>query len=252
MGVYPGKGFDITKQSHLMDSLGSGNICTNWDYSPSRELTAMVYPLFEYSLIVYLILDFLATTLSYKRGELTDGFWVLSKIMFPLNIILCSQFRMIFVCLAYVNVQQHTAGFLGLQIALISVALQNAGFIWDAEIAYPSLGGIKGTRFAVLAFIICDLCISFFKIKATIYIVMTGEGADWTLKPSPMPGRLMGQLVDLIWMIVTAVIPLFISYFRARNDYPPKMPSTSILPLNIPERRKHSKVKDNTSQNTTP
>ena len=215
MGVYPEKGFDITKQSHLMDYFGAGNICTNWDYSPSRELTAMIYPLFDYSLIVYLILDFFATTL-----ELTEGFWVLSKIMFPLNIILCSQFRMIFVCLAYVNVQQHTAGFLGLQITLISVALQNAGFIWDAEIAYPSLGGIKGTRFAVLAYIICDPCISFFKIKAIIYIVMAGEGADWTLKPSPMSGRLMGQVVDLIWMIVTAVIPLFISYFRARNEYP--------------------------------
>jgi len=225
-GVYPGKGFDLSTQSHLVELFGFGNICTNWDYSPSRELTAMVYPLFEYSLIVYLVLDFLATTLSYKRGELTEGFWAFSKIIFPLNIVLCSQFRMIFVCLAYENVKQHTAGFLGLQIALILVALQNTGFIWDAEIAYPSLGGIKGTRRAALAYIICDLCICFFKIRATIFVVMNGAGAPWTMKPSPMPGRVMGQFVDIIWMIFNAVIPLVISHFRARNEHPLKIKVT--------------------------
>ena len=219
-GVYPGKGFDLGTQSHLMQLFGFNNICSNWDYSPSRELTAMVYPLFEYSLIVYLILDFLATTLSYKRGELTEGFWSFSKFVFPLNIVLCSQFRMIFVCIAYENVKQHTAGFLGLQITLILVALQNAGFIWDAEIAYPSLGGIKGTRRAVLAYIICDLFICFFKIKSTTYVVMNGRGAPWTLNPSPMPGKCMGQFVDLIWMIFNAVIPLLVSHFRASNEHP--------------------------------
>ena len=53
----------------------------------------MYYPVFEYSLMVYLCLDFVVTTLAYKRGELSEWFWKFSKIVFPLNILLCSQFR---------------------------------------------------------------------------------------------------------------------------------------------------------------
>jgi hypothetical protein len=44
-------------------------ICTNWDYSPARELTAMYYPLFEYSLLLYLVLDFLVSAISYKKDN---------------------------------------------------------------------------------------------------------------------------------------------------------------------------------------
>ncbi len=72
---------------------GFENICVNWDYEPSRQLTAMVYPLFEYSLLVYLILDFAQTKLSYKRGELTEWFYAFSKVVFPINVFLCAMFR---------------------------------------------------------------------------------------------------------------------------------------------------------------
>ncbi len=77
----------------MIQLFGFANICANWDYSPSRELTAMVYPLFEYSLLVYLCLDFLQTQLSYKRGELNEWFYTFAKIVFPINIFLCAQFR---------------------------------------------------------------------------------------------------------------------------------------------------------------
>lgn len=72
---------------------GFKNICANWDYSPSRELTAMVYPLFEYSLLIYLILDFWTTQLANNRGELNAWFWKFSQIAFCINIVLCAQFR---------------------------------------------------------------------------------------------------------------------------------------------------------------
>jgi hypothetical protein len=220
--VYLGQGFDFKTQTHLQENFGFSNICTNWDYSPARELTAMVYPVFEYPLIVYLCFDFLATALAYKRGELTEWFWKLSKITFPVCVILCSKFRMIFVCIAYENVKQHTTGFLGLQIALILVALQNSLFIWDAEIIYQQLGSdIKNTRRAILAYIIGDLIISSFKVTATIYVVLNGVGAPWTLaRPAILQGKCVGQIVDLIWMVFNAIIPLFISHFRAKNEVP--------------------------------
>ena len=69
-------------------------------------------------------------------------------------IVLCSQFRMIFVCLAYENVKSHTAAFFGLQVALMLVALQNTLFIWDDNIKYEQIGSdIKHTRHLALAFL---------------------------------------------------------------------------------------------------
>jgi len=219
-GVFPGKGFDFSTQNHLTQFFGFGNICTNWDYSPARELTAMVYPLFEYSLLIYICLDFCAIIISHKRGDLTEKFWLFSKIIFPITFFLCSQFRMIFVNLAYEDVEGHTVGFLGLQIALILVAIQNTGYIYDAEISYDAVGGIKNTRRFALAYIIGDLVICSFKIMATIYVVQNGVGAPWTLKPSPIPGKCVGQIVDLAWMFFNAIIPLLLSYFRSKNELP--------------------------------
>lgn len=218
LGVSPGKGFNIDTQSHLMELFGYNNICVHWDYSPSRELTAMVYPLFEYSLIVYLVLDFVVTKLAYQRGELSDWFYKVSKIMLGINIFLCSQFRMIFVCLAYINVKHHTAGFLGLQVALMFVALSNTYYIIDSKVAYKALGGLKNTRMLAIAYLIGDIFISFFKIKSSIYAVQVGMGAAWTLAPSGIAGKNVGEVLDLVWMIFNAVIPLAISYFRKTHD----------------------------------
>jgi hypothetical protein len=218
--VFLGKGFDMATQSHLMQLFGFANICANWDYSPSRELTAMVYPIFEYSLIVYLCLDFMTTYLHYKRGELTEWFWGFSKVAFPVNVILCAWFRMIFICIAYEQVSYHTAGFLGLQIALILVAVQNTLFIIDADIAYEWIGGIKNTRIAAISYLIATLCVSSVKVTATVYVVTHGEGAAWTLVPSPIPGKVMGQFVDMFWMFLNAVMPLIISYIRSKSEFP--------------------------------
>ena len=93
VGVELGEGFDFTTQSHLKDLFGFNNICANWDYSPSREITAMFYPLFEYSLLFYLVMNYVSTKLAYEKGLLKDWFWNLSQFIFPLNLFLCAQFR---------------------------------------------------------------------------------------------------------------------------------------------------------------
>ncbi|CAJ1963269.1 unnamed protein product [Cylindrotheca closterium] len=134
---------------------------------------------------------------------------------------------MIFVCIAYENVQQHTAGFLGLQMALILVSIQNAGYVWDTDIAYDI--GIfgdtvekkrRGTRIAVVVYIICTVIISIVKVSATANLVLSGEAAPWTMKESFISGAIVGQLVDWIWMVFNAVLPLFISFYRSRHEQP--------------------------------
>lgn len=130
--------------------------------------------------------------------------------------------------IAYENVRGHTAGFLGLQIALIIVALQDVWFIYDTNTAYKQLGSthearLKNTRMLALAYVIGDLIICSFKITATIYVVSEGHGAPWTLKQSFIPGKCVGQVVDIIWMIFNALIPLFVSNFRSKNEVPLKI-----------------------------
>lgn len=219
-GLEAGQGFEFGTQSHLQMLFGFKNICANWDYSPSRELTAMVYPLFEYSLLIYLILDFWTTKLANNRGELNDWFWKFSQAAFCINIVLAAQFRMIFVCIAYENVRAHTAGFLGLQVCLILVAAHNSMFLIDTDVSYEFLGGIKNTRTAIKAYLIGLLAISSVKVTATTFVVMHGVGAPWTLAPSFLPGKAVGQVVDIIWMLFNAVAPLFISYFRSHREIP--------------------------------
>ena len=46
----------------LVRMLGYNNVCINWDYTPSRELTAMIYPFVEYPLIAYAVLDYIQIT----------------------------------------------------------------------------------------------------------------------------------------------------------------------------------------------
>ena len=76
-----------------METVEFNNICVNWDYSPSRELTAMVYPAYEYSLLLYTVLKFVENYLAHLRGELSEWFWMLIKIMFPISILFITQFR---------------------------------------------------------------------------------------------------------------------------------------------------------------
>ena len=137
---------------------------------------------------------------------------------------------MIFVCIAYESPSQHTAGFLGLQICLILVAVQNTLYVIDSNVSYEFLGGLTNTRIVAIAYLTGLLAISSIKITATIFVVQNGYGAPWTREPSMLPGNCVGQLIDKVWMIFNAVLPLVISYVRSNNEYPLEFVITSDEP----------------------
>ena len=124
---------------------------------------------------------------------------------------------MIFICLAYEQVQQHTAGFLGLQVALVLIAIQNTLFIIDTNTVYHPFG-LKQTQKLAKIYLGTVFFMGFFKISATIYVVMNGVGAKWTLIPTPIPGFKVGRIVDVVWMLVNAILPLLIARFRASQE----------------------------------
>jgi hypothetical protein len=108
------------------------------------------------------------------------------------------------------------AGFLGLSIALILVTIQNCIYILDSQVAYSFLGGLKGTRSAVIIYLISNLIISGYKVSALYHAVRTGAVAPWlSQKVGPIVAT---QLVDWIWMFFNAILPLFQSFVRARTE----------------------------------
>lgn len=138
---------EMITNSDLKDIYGYNNVCVLFDYSPSREYTAMVYPLFEYSFFLYVVFDYLHLRLVCKN---TDRHYLvkIANVALPIKLTLIAWFRMIFVY----NIQQpdvvygvrgvvgHTLAFFGLQFALILVAFENIMFHFANEISFPRLG----------------------------------------------------------------------------------------------------------------
>jgi len=217
-----GEGFDYKTENHLIEFFGFGNICTNWDYTPAREITAMVFPLFEYSMMIYLALNAINEKLAHNRGEISDSFYRSTQIFNPIIAFLCTMFRMIFVFIAYENPKMHTAGFLCLQLGLVFIAIQNAAFVIMTGQTYPKIGLTNRKQVALAAkiYLILLFIASFLKIQGTIYIVKNGLGSKF-YKTKVFGGKLlMGKLIDYFWMPLNALVPLGIAWARACHEDP--------------------------------
>lgn len=215
------EGFDSEKENLSIQAFfGYSNILTYWDYYPSRDVAAVLFPAFEYVVIIYITSNFFTMYVSYNRGYISKGFWKLVKILFPFKLVLCTLFRMIFVDRAYDDIAKHTTGLLGIQIVLILVALQNAAYIIDAGFSYSSLGGRKGTITFVYLYYITNTIISSLEIICNAYVVVYGAAMPFALRASVVPGWVNGKLIDSMWLLFNAVLPFFISYFRSQYEKP--------------------------------
>lgn len=204
-------------------------ICSFGDYSPSREIIAMIYPLFEYTFLIYIILDYIQTAISYHKGLLVSRtFYRIAQILFPIQLFLIAMFRMIFVVLAYDSVRGHTAGFLCLMIALLTVTILNTFYVLQTKVMYSWLGGLRGTRFAAILFLTLNIVVCSVKIYLTGYVVLgIDNGAEegsghlyptWTLTKVGSSGMVLGRVIDYCWMILNAIMPMFISIVRSQTE----------------------------------
>jgi len=199
------------------------DICVYWDYTPSRELTALYYPLFEYSFLLYVILDYFQIRLTFQ-GTRRTGIILWTNILLPIKIILIAWFRMIFVY--QVNMKQpeygqgygpylegalgHTMGFFGLQLALILVAVENVLFIHWTQVEYPYLGK-RGTLVASTLYIIIVIPLTLFKIYVA-FTALIGRKINQFM--------VIGRIVDVLWMLLIALMPLlFAQVGRKRSAH---------------------------------
>lgn len=215
---YP-NGFDFYTESHIVDAGGYANICSYWDYSPSREIAGMVYPIFEYAMLIYLILDFLTIGISYKRGFVSNAYWMLAKVFFPIELILTSWFRMIFIFIAYEDVSNHTLSFLGLQLAFIMITIQNGIHIIDTGVSYKFLGGPRGTKIFTRCYVVANIVISIIKVYLSSQVITYGRPVAWSLKEVAF-GWNWSRFIDSIWLFFNGLAPMLIAFIRARSEKP--------------------------------
>lgn len=229
-GMTWGDGFDYKTENHLAEWFGFNNVCTGWDYTPSRELSSVYFPFFEYSLVVYIILAYINAWVAHKRGYLASWHMTMETILTFVVVFACIQFRQIFVNISYESPEGHTMGFLCLQLGLCYVAINNTHFVKATKQTYPDVGLDTPEKVAKWAniYLYGNLAISAVKIYSTIYIVLNGVGPAFYQIDVPGP-YVLGQIVDNIWMFFNALLPAVIAYIRWKEE------EAFVIEIKVPE-----------------
>lgn len=214
----PSVGEDCTD---LMKIFGFNNICANWDYSPSTQLTGMIYPAFEYSLLLYLLLDYYQIKNDMLNGIFPQEKAKLMEIMFWVKIVLVAWFRMIFICkvtdsnitIGSIEIQAvvaHTLGFWGLQLGLVLIAFENVLYLTYRQQSMWCFSPEMTVKMGYV-YIVCLFTLTVLKISWAGSIFATGT--PW------IPNELAGMF-DKAWMVLAALMPVFFSYNGMQRDPP--------------------------------
>jgi len=201
----------------LVRMFGYNNVCINWDYTPSRELTAMIYPFVEYPLIAYAVLDYVQIYRDYQDKDLPSWFFKLATGILPIKILLLSWFRMIFVFESFRTTELHTLPFQGLQISLVLVALQNSLY-WTTHKTplYVKQLGQAWTHRLIWAYVMCLVVVTTFKITVVTSIFAGSPVLDIHNDSSAS----LCAFADRAWMFLAAVVPFFLAAYERRIEVP--------------------------------
>lgn len=203
---------DLT-HTPLIEMFGYNNICIFWDYSPAREVAALIYAFVEVPLVGYLFLNFLSIRESWQAGNLSSAMYWVSVVAIPTQMVLCLLFRMIFVIEAFVNVKGHTFPFIGLQLCLALTASVNLMADYGRDlIPFESLVGAKRARVGSILYVVCLLVVTATKITNTLLIF---HGSNGLFDP-----KSKAQTLDFMWMLLAAVCPIGISFYQFKHTPP--------------------------------
>lgn len=181
----------------------------------------MVYPIFEYSLLLYLLLDYYQIKNDMLNGIFPSDKAKLMEVMFWIKIVLVAWFRMIFICkvtddpitigsLTIQAVVAHTLGFWGLQLGLVLIAFENVLYLTYRQQSMLCFSPEMTVKMGYL-YTVCLLILTLLKISWAGSIF--AFGTPW------IPNSIAG-LFDKGWMLLAAVMPLFFSYDGMQKDPP--------------------------------
>jgi len=200
----------------LIKTFGFNNICSNWDYPPAREITAMYYPLVEYPLQFYLLLTFLQVRQSATQRLIPPWLYYLIVVMMAVQFVLVSWFRMIFVVYAPTDIKGHTLGFFGLQFAFALNCLHNVAYNQYIGSNWFPCTSLSASR--VFMWTYCGLVcfVTAFKLTHTIMLLYAPGGSFIDVQtPS---GAAIAQAADTAWMALVAVMPIGIAWLQWRAE----------------------------------
>lgn len=197
----------------LMQVLGYNNICVYWDYSPSREITAMYYPMVEYPLVAYVVLTGIQYYQSRTAGLIPRWLYICLMGFLVLQLPLLAWFRMIFVIDALKDLKGHTLGFLGLQMFLSINALQNALYNHWLGTSMQCFGRM-GTRIIGWLYVLTLVLVTCTKQALTLAIFAGNPLID---NQTPV-GAAVSQAIDVMWMLLAAVLPLVFAIIERKKE----------------------------------
>ncbi|GMH48185.1 hypothetical protein TrVE_jg11651 [Triparma verrucosa] len=207
----------------LVQWFGYNNICVYFDFNPAREVAAMIYPLVEYSLFLYLLASHLHVWSSWSQKLVSTRFLHIDRVLVVIEIILMSWFRMVFVIKAPDDIKGHTYGFLGLQVVLCIVAIKNLVYfhklhksplaVMCERLGFPNLLNEKAQDFVGGTYVFLLVGVTLFKM---VFCLTTFAG-DPIINSKEPGGRKLAQLADVVWMLLAAVIPFVIAFFQRKH-----------------------------------
>ena len=192
----------------------------------------MIYPIFEYTLILYIVLDFFQIKNDYENGKVKDGMFSTANILFWVKIVLVAWFRMIFVCTVLgepisffgaemPSVVAHTLGFFGMQFALILVAFENVSYLFYTGKSMFGMS-IFWTQVSAVVYLVLLATLTLLKISWASSIFIWGE--PWISDPWP-------SIFDRSWMLLAAFMPIPFSIYGMRTE-----PTMVISIVNQPQK----------------
>lgn len=190
----------------LTKILGYNNICVYWDYEPSRSFIAMFYPIVEGLLCLYFLGHVFRCQIACLTGAMTKAELNFQLALSFFTILFGVWFRMIFVehmdeDTGIGEQRGHVAGFLCLQICMILLETQNFFYLratweygkhWLGPVAYA------------VYLIICGI-----KLILGIGVTVGKPLLDIDNANQVTFARTM----DVLWMVVNAICPIFFSYY---------------------------------------
>ena len=179
----------------------------------------MVYPLFEYALIAYIILDHIQTKNDYDNGKVPPGMYSAAKVLLWVKLVLVAWFRMIFVCSVFQPsipifgieisaVVAHTLGFFGMQFALILLAAHNVMQIYYDEKKMMGMS-VSASRCMAMFYLVALTVVTGLKISWASSIFITGT--PWIDAPWP-------HIFDRTWLVLAAFMPLVFSWNSMNSE----------------------------------
>jgi hypothetical protein len=200
---------DVPDPNPLELTFGYTNICLYFDYDPPRIIAAMIYPIVEYSMVLYVATNWYVAKEAFKRrGEVTYTIFTIATVI---EIVLIAWFRLVFVIRAFTNITGHTVPFMGLQITLSMIELQNRIYydiLYDPKsfAFYPNNSYLRilGWIYTILL-----ICVTIFKIIITSAVLY-----HHPLMTIGTPTQMaVGKFFDWTWMLLAAICPLLISIY---------------------------------------